>query len=94
MQRLALSPDGQPDANELIYLRFCEAVDQAEAYSEVNAIQRLNAHGFMDWRALAWRLERKAFARWGRRQAIEHSGPDGKPAVVQRLKIGGKTIEF
>lgn len=94
MQRLQLSPDGEVDPNELIYLNFCKAVDRAEAEAEVDGLKMLHAHSYDDWRAVAWRLERKAFGRWGRRQAIEHSGPDGKPAVVQRLVIGGKTIEF
>lgn len=94
MQRLETTPHNDPDPNELIYLDFCKAVDIAEAQAEVDGLRMIKAHSFEDWKALAWRLERKSFSRWGRRQALEHSGPDGKPVTVQRLKIGGKIIEF
>lgn len=94
MKRLAVAPHTEADPVELPYLEFCKAADRAEAQAEVEGLAMLSAHGYKDWKALAWRLERKSFNRWGRRQAIEHSGPDGKPAVVQRLVIGGKTIEF
>jgi hypothetical protein len=94
MQRLDLEPYSGPKESELPFLRFCEAVDMAEAEAEVAALDLLSAHSFEDWRSIAWRLERKSFNRWGRRQAIEHSGPDGGPVKVQRLQIGDKVIEF
>lgn len=31
----------------------------------------------MDWRAAAWRLERRNGKRWSPRQTFEHTGPDG-----------------
>lgn len=94
LQRLQLEPHSEADPNELIYLNFCKAVDEAEAQAEVEGLRMLKAHSHEDWRAIAWRLERKSFNRWGRRQAIEHSGPEGRPVQVQRLKIGKTVIEF
>jgi transposase-like protein len=94
MQRLQLEPHTEPDPKELIYLDFCKAVDKAEAQAEIDGLKMLEAHGYDDWRSIAWRLERKSFSRWGRRQAIEHSGPEGRPMQVQRLRIGKKVIEF
>ena len=41
-----------------------------------------NSHEF-DWRASAWRLERKFPDRWGRRERTELSGPDGGPIQVE-----------
>lgn len=41
-----------------------------------------NSHEF-DWRASAWRLERKFPDRWGRREKVEMSGEGGGPVVFK-----------
>ena len=41
-----------------------------------------NSHEF-DWRASAWRLERKFPDRWGRRERTELSGPGGGPIQME-----------
>lgn len=82
-------------AKEKKYIEFFHAVKQAEAEAEAHDLAVIrHAAAVGHWQAAAWRLERKHYDRWGRRQAIEHSGPDGKPVRVQRIRIGDETIEF
>lgn len=67
-----------PDAKEALYLDFMEAVERAEAESEVRdvaIIARAAATG--TWQAAAWRLERKYPRKYGRFDRNEISGPDG-----------------
>src|SRR5690606_38647469 len=35
-----------------------------------------------DWKASAWRLERKFPRKWGRQERIEHVGPEGGPIQI------------
>ena len=82
-------------AKERKYIEFFHAVKQAEAEAEARDLEVIRRAGQLgQWQASAWRLERKHYDRWGRRQAIEHSGPQGKPVRVQRIRIGDDTIEF
>jgi len=77
------------------YIAFFHAVRRAEAEAEARDVEIIrNAGSAGYWQASAWRLERKHYDRWGRKQAIEHSGPEGKPVKVQRIRIGDDTIEF
>jgi hypothetical protein len=82
-------------AKERKYIEFLHAVKKAEAKAEAWDLQVIRTAAlFGHWQASAWRLERKHYDRWGRKQAIEHSGPEGKPVRVQRIRIGDETIEF
>ncbi len=44
-------------------------------------VLKTNSHEF-DWRASAWRLERKFPDRWGRREKVEVSGEGGGPVLI------------
>jgi hypothetical protein len=82
-------------AKERKYIEFLHAVKEAEAQAEATDLETIRrAASLGQWQAAAWRLERKHYDRWGRKQAIEHSGPDGKAVKVQRIRIGDDTIEF
>lgn len=76
------------------YVDFLHAVKKAEAEAEARDVAIIAKAALKQWQAAAWRLERKHYERWGRRQAIEHKGGDGKPVKVQRVRIGDKEIEF
>jgi hypothetical protein len=52
------------------YVDFVAAVDQAMAQSEVSAIARITKAGDESWQALAWRLERRFPAKWGKREKL------------------------
>lgn len=59
-----------------MYLQFMDAIRRASAESEVADITTIGIAASRDWRAAAWRLERKFPTRYGR-QSIEFSGPNG-----------------
>lgn len=58
-----------------IYKDFTDAVNQSIADSEKRDVSIIDKAGQLgDWRAVAWRLERKHQTRWGYKQKIEHEG--------------------
>jgi hypothetical protein len=70
--------DYQPNPDHTIYVDFVDAVEKARAIAEARAvvhIQRAASDG--TWQAAAWFLERTAPKRWGRKDYMTHSGPDG-----------------
>jgi hypothetical protein len=82
---------GEPDAKEVTFLDFMEAVEKAEAESEVRdvaIIARAAATG--TWQAAAWRLERKHPRKYGRFDRSEVSGPEGGPV---RIDVSTEDLE-
>lgn len=73
------------------YKKFSEDVDQAEADAEAKDIAKLKAS--KDWKATAWRLERRHQDRWGGKQRHEISGPDGGPVRVDMTKLSDDELE-
>jgi transposase len=58
-----------------IYSQFSDAVEKAQAEAEMRDVAVISKSANSGhWQASAWRLERKFPARWGRRDAKEHSG--------------------
>lgn len=53
------------------YAGFSHAVVDAQAKAEARDVQRMDAHGFTNWQAVAWRLERRHPDRWGRKERVE-----------------------
>lgn len=76
------------------YVDFLNALKKAEAEAEARDVAIIAKAAMKQWQAAAWRLERKHYERWGRRQAIEHKTDDKDKKKVQRVKIGKKEIEF
>lgn len=82
----------EPTPDRRIYVDFLEAVEKARATSEARAvlhIQRAAADG--TWQAAAWFLERSAPGRWGRRDHLQHTGPNGGPVEV--MVSGGELLD-
>jgi transposase len=53
-----------------IYKEFSDSVKSAMAESEANDLRAIMRHGIDDWKAHAWRLERRFPAKWGRKDHL------------------------
>ena len=80
IQRLANDDTAKPDKKEAPYVVFSDAINKAQAESEVDDIILIGKHAEFSWQAAAWRQERKNPEKWGRRTlAVEHSGTINLP---------------
>jgi len=70
-------------ASRGIYREFRDAVMRARAEAEARNVAIIQQAAPDDWRAAAWWLERAFPDRWGARQKLEHSGPDGAPIAAE-----------
>ena len=70
-------------ASRGIYREFRDAVTRARAEAEARNVAIIQKAAPDDWRAAAWWLERAFPDRWGPRQKLEHSGPDGAPIAAE-----------
>lgn len=66
-ERLAKNPRARMRKSEVPFVDFREAVCEAQARAETEDVERVADAGKIDWKAAAWRLERKHPDRWGRR---------------------------
>ncbi|MHB8533024.1 MAG: hypothetical protein ACYDC2_09920 [Solirubrobacteraceae bacterium] len=74
---LALDPEPKPiPESERPFAELAERLDTAAAKAEVDALAMVRKQSKL-WQASMTFLERRFPDRWGRRQAIEHSGPQG-----------------
>jgi transposase len=73
------------------FSEFSESLKKAEAAAERAAVAVIRSAMTEHWQAAAWFLERKFPENWGRKEKIEHSGPDRGP--IQPAIVGGMTRE-
>lgn len=67
-----------------IYHDFVHALEKAGAEAEIRDVTRVDQAGDTDWKAAAWRLERRNAAHWGRKDRMEVSGAeDAQPVKIQ-----------
>ena len=82
-ERLDKTPSAKPRKKELPYLEFSDALTRALAYAESRDVEMIDKAAIEDWRASAWRLERRNSERWGKKDKVtadlSHSGKDGGP---------------
>lgn len=69
-----------------MYHDFMVAVNEAEAKSERSANLYWQAHFNSDYRAIRDWMDRRFRNKWGRKDIVELSGPDGGPIVTQDQK--------
>jgi transposase len=89
-ERLAQNPRAKPKKSEQEFLEFSDAVEKALAQAEVRDIANIaKASDAGDWRASAWRLERKYPEKWGRKDRLDaelkHTGKDGGPIQTETM---------
>jgi hypothetical protein len=78
---------GEADDAPQRFRDFAAAVREAEAGFEIASLALIARAGDEDWRARAWLVERRHPRRWGRRKALELSGPDGEPIQLEALGL-------
>ena len=76
------------------FVDFLDAIKKAEAEAEARDVAIIAKAALKQWQAAAWRLERKHYTRWGRKQAIEYKEEKRGGKKVQKVKIGDREIEF
>lgn len=76
-----------------IYRAFAEDVDRAEAESEARDILEITKAGKKDWKALAWRLERRFPKRWGEMAAIDGAGDGNRDVTVTIVEFPSASNE-
>ena len=59
-----------------------DAVEKAEAEAEQYFVGRVKAATAEQWTAAAWWLERKRPDDWGKRERLEHTGPNGSQIKI------------
>lgn len=72
--RLDEDPRARPKKSEEIFVRFFEAMEQAQAYSEMLDLQNIEKASGKNWTASAWRLERKFPEKYGIRRQTTGGG--------------------
>jgi hypothetical protein len=58
---------------ETPFALLSEALARAQAEAESRMVRILESHALEDWRAAAWRLERRAPERWARRDKVDQT---------------------
>ena len=82
--------DGDPIL--IMRARFARAILRASAQAEDKDVARIDRHADDDWRAAAWRLERRFPKRWGQRK-LEITGAEGGPLQWSVLVAAKNTGE-
>lgn len=71
VERLAKNPKLKGKIEEKIYVDFSNAVKKAMAESEADDLENIKKASREDWKASAWRLERRFPNRWGRKEKVD-----------------------
>ena len=66
------------------YAEFLHAIKRAMAQAEISDVATIKKAAADQWQAAAWRLERKSWRRWGKKDKLNQvvSGPDGGPVEM------------
>lgn len=85
-ERVMKNPGAKIRKSEAPFVQFSDAVNKAFADAEIRDVTLIANAATSDWKAAAWRLERKFPDRWGRKDRIaaelEHKGNVGLNVVV------------
>lgn len=78
---------GKIRKNEQLFVDFCNSVEKALSEGEVRDLIIISNAAKSDWKAAAWKLERKFPDRWGRKVIeanLHHTGKDEGPIQVEQ----------
>ncbi len=65
------------------FVRLADAIEKALADAELRDLLTIARASESQWQASAWRLERRYPEKYGRRQVLQHEGPQGGPIPVE-----------
>jgi transposase len=86
LQRVEANPRAKVRKEEAPFVDFLNAVERAQAEAEAEDVDILRRAARDDWKAAAWRLERKFPDKWGRKDRLaaelEHAGNVGLTIAV------------
>jgi hypothetical protein len=73
-----------------------EAVKRAESQAVDANVKHIKRAASKQWQAAAWWLERRRPKQFGRRERLEHTGPNGAPLRIEIVEVvppkeGGKS---
>lgn len=69
------------------YLQFSDAIEKALAESEIRDVMRISEASKTDWKAAAWRLERKSPEKFGKKFIQIDSNEEEKGLRLELLKL-------
>jgi transposase len=67
-ERDHIEKGGKPRKSYALYLALLDAVEKAQADAELKDLATIGAASAGDWRAAAWKLERRNPSKWGRQR--------------------------
>lgn len=73
------------------YYEFARAVEEAMAVAEDVSVAIIDGAAGDDWRAAAWKMERRHPDRWGKKERHEVTGKDGGEIVIRLEWPSGAT---
>lgn len=91
LARLEANPDAKIRESEELYVDLCNALTHAHARKAAHDLAVISAAADAgDWRASAWRLERRYPEKWGKREYLEldHAGERGGPVQFVQVSEG------
>lgn len=88
----AAGEDGEVAEGEKIYVEFLEAIKQAEAEAERNAVAHIQKAAPDNWPAAMTYLERRFSSRWARGERRDHNAGEGRPIEIS-VRVTGDVDE-
>jgi hypothetical protein len=88
--RLIADPTATPDPDLVDFVDFADAVERAQASSEVRAVAIIQKAAFTTWQAAAWWLERTRPKRYARVDKAELTGAEGGSV---RIEVSTEDLE-
>jgi hypothetical protein len=75
------------EAGEDGYVQFLQSVKNAQAQAEVRDVALIARAAETNWQAAAWKLERKYYQRWGRKDRMMLEGGDPEHPIRTETKL-------
>lgn len=92
--REAIDNQQDPGPNGEMYANFSDAVAQAQAGAEIQAVALVRRAALDSWQAAAWWLERSKPRRYGRWDRQEITGADGAALKIDLSTQREKALEL